>query len=140
MKLYLAAKFEVKLHMRQIRDYLVNDGHEVTAQWIDVEHENDSAGPITDAMRTHYAKMDVDDVLRADVLVAFSHKRGELHMGGGRHVEFGIALQAGKQIIVVGPKGEHIFHYWPGVRFVKDVDALGELLHAMELDREVQTG
>jgi len=139
VKVYLAAKFEQQKTMRGVRDFLVNDGHEVTSRWIDVEHESDEAHTVTDSLREHYAAMDVDDVLKADVLVAFSNPRGEPGTGGGRHVEFGIALQAGKFIIVVGPKGEHIFHYWPGVMFAENVDALAERLHRMN-GHEVQAG
>jgi hypothetical protein len=132
VKVYLAAKFGQQKEMRGVRDFLVNEGHEVTSRWIDVEHENDEAHTVTDAMRVGYAKMDVDDVLAADVLVAFSGPRSEPGIGGGRHVEFGIALQAGKQIIVVGPKGEHIFHWCDNVAFADNVDDLSALLWGME--------
>jgi hypothetical protein len=134
VKIYLAAKFEQKMQMRDIRAFLQNDGHEITSRWIDVEHEEDKSHTVTDEMRIRYAIMDVVDVRKADVLVAFSNLRSEPQIGGGRHVEFGIALEAKKQIIVVGPKGEHIFHYWPGVEFVEDIDALAKLLHQLDVD------
>jgi len=137
VRVYLAAKFEKKNEMRTVRDFLTNDGHEVTSRWIDVEHEEDASHTVTDEMRIEYAQMDVDDVLAADALIAFSGPRSEPAIGGGRHVEFGIALQAGKNIIVVGPKGEHIFHYWPDVFHVDDIDELAAMLHAMESDDEV---
>ena len=140
MKIYLAARFEKKNDMRDVRDFLVNDGHEVTSRWIDVEHEEDAAHTVTDAHRIEYAKMDVDDVLAADALVAFSDPRSAPGSGGGRHVEFGIALHAGKDIIVVGPKGEHIFHWCQDVLHVDDIDALAEILQIMERDDEVQAG
>ena len=140
MKVYLAAMFEKKNYMRSVRDLLVNDGHEVTSRWIDVEHEEDASHTVTDAMRYEYAKMDVEDVLAADALIAFSGPRSEPAIGGGRHVEFGIALQAEKTIIVVGPKGEHIFHWCQDVIHVDDVDGLASMLYAMESDDEVQAG
>jgi hypothetical protein len=141
VKVYLAAKFEKKNEMRTVRDFLVNDGHEVTSRWIDVEHEEDASHTVTDTMRYEYAKMDVDDVLKADALIAFAGPRGEPSTGGGRHVEFGIALQAGRDIIVVGPKGEHIFHWFQDVIHVDDVDGLARMLNAMEADEdEIQTG
>jgi nucleoside 2-deoxyribosyltransferase len=132
VKIYLAAKFEQKRKMRGIRAFLQNDGHEITSRWIDVEHEEDKSHTVTDAHRIEYAQMDVADVLKADVLVAFSQPRVEPAIGGGRHVEFGIALHAGKKIIVVGPKGEHIFHYWPGIMFADDLDGLAHLLWGMK--------
>lgn len=134
MKVYLAAKFERKMEMRGIRDRLVANGHEVTSQWIDVEHTEDHNVQVTDEMRVNYAHMDIDDVLRADVLIAFSHPRSEPGIGGGRHVEFGVALQSGTPIIVVGPKGEHIFHYITDVEHVADVDAL--IGHLISLSTE----
>jgi CO dehydrogenase/acetyl-CoA synthase beta subunit len=132
VKIYLAAKFEDKMKMRDVRAFLQNEGHEITSRWIDVEHEEDKSHTVTDAMRVEYAKMDVYDVLKADTLVAFAGQRSEPAIGGGRHVEFGIALQAGKQIIVVGPKGEHIFHWCDGVVHVADLDELAALLWGME--------
>jgi hypothetical protein len=132
VKIYLAAKFGQKAEMKEVRAFLINDGHEVTSQWLDVEEGVDTDAGVN--RLAHYAKMDVDDVLRADVLVTFSQEHKTLHSGGGRHVEFGVAVQAGKQIIVVGPKGEHIFHYLPCVEHVADVDALAKRLHQM--DRE----
>ena len=134
MKLYLAAKFGQKNEMRSVRDFLVNDGHEVTSRWIDVEHEEDASHTVTDEMRCEYAKMDVDDVLAADALIAFAGPRSEPSIGGGRHVEFGIALQAGRDIIVVGPIGEHIFHWCQDVIHVDNVDDLAVMLYAMEAD------
>jgi hypothetical protein len=138
VKVYLAAKFGLKNTMRQARDLLQRDGHIITSRWIDVEHEEDASHTVTDGMRVEYAIMDVEDVLKADVLVAFSNQRGELNIGGGRHVEFGIALHAAKKIIVVGPKGEHIFHWWPGVEFV---DGFIELADRLEQhDGKIQAG
>ena len=133
MKIYLAAKFGQRNEMRTVRDLLTNDGHEVTSRWIDVE---DASHTVTDAMRIGYAEMDVGDVIAADALIAFSGPRGEPSIGGGRHVEFGIALQAGKLIIVVGPKGEHIFHWCQDVIHVDTVDDLAAMLYALEQDDE----
>lgn len=123
MKIYLADKYAHKMKMRSVRERLLAAGHEVTSHWIDesdhVDHEDNFPA---------FARRDIDDLLRADVLVAFAYPRGAQSTGGGRHVEFGVALQAGKPIIVVGPKGEHIFHYMPGVRFVEYILDLIELL------------
>lgn len=129
MKIYLAAKFGQKIEMRDVRARLEAAGHEVTAQWVYVEEGLDTDA--TEANLASYAKMDVDDVLRSDLLVAFSNPRGELHTGGGRHVEFGVALCAEIPIVVVGPKGEHIFHYLQTVQHVYDVNQLIEKLARM---------
>jgi hypothetical protein len=131
MKIYQAAKFGQKMEMREHRTKLEAAGHEVTAQWVYVEEGLDTDA--TEDKLMQYAKMDVDDVLRSNVLVAFSQPRSTTHTGGGRHVEFGVALHAGVEIIVVGPKGEHIFHYMPGVVHVPDVDAL--LVHLEKMQK-----
>jgi hypothetical protein len=138
VKVYLAAKFELKNTMRQARDLLQRDGHIITSRWIDVEHQEDSSHTVTDALRVEYAIMDVEDVLKADVLVAFANPRSEPGIGGGRHVEFGIALHASKKIVVVGHKGEHIFHWWPGIDFVDGFIELADLLE--QYDGKIQAG
>jgi len=120
MKIYLAAKYGDMMKMREVAEFLRNDGHEITAQWVDGKEANDT--------QESAALMDFEDVLRSDVLVSFSHERGTMHTGGGRHVEFGIALTLGKKIIVCGPRGEHVFHSMPGVKFVADMDQLALVL------------
>ena len=130
MKVYLAAKYGQMMEMRDVRDRLVAAGHEVTSQWIDGKEESDAGA--TDATMEAAARMDIEDVLRADVLVAFSQERGTLHTGGGRHVEFGVAVGEGIDVLVVGPKGEHVFHYLGGVEHVPDIDALLARLDSMQ--------
>lgn len=113
-KIYLADKFAHREKMRHVADLLRGNGHEITSQWIDIG-DGTTEENVTDEVRTHGAIMDLDDVLRADTLIAFSYPRSLPSTGGGRHVEFGYAIAKGKQVIVVGPKGEHVFHWVPGV-------------------------
>jgi hypothetical protein len=59
------------------------------------------------------AAIDLEDLYRADTLVAFSEDiraRGKprKHSRGGRWVEYGLALGTGKTVILVGPH-ENIF-------------------------------
>jgi hypothetical protein len=110
-KIYLAAKYSQRETMFYVRDVLRAVGHEVTARWIDG----------TDTFETGGA-MSLEDVRRSDVLIAFSLDRGDLHAGGGRHVEFGIALERGIRIMVVGPKGEHVFHMLPQIEHYNNLD------------------
>lgn len=117
MRVYLASTYGSMMQMREIRDRLVEAGHEVTSQWIDGFEGMAKPGveSTDEEIKINGAVMDVDDVRRSDVLVAFSHARGTLHTGGGRHVEFGIALERGIPVILFGPRGEHVFHYYPGL-------------------------
>ena len=48
---------------------------------------------------------------------------------GGRHVEFGLALAAGKRLCIVGPR-ENIFHFLPRVEVFRSTDDLvGAIAH-----------
>ncbi len=125
-KIYLADKFGHKMKMRHVRDQLQAAGHEVTSKWVDVEEGVDSDA--SDEKLVVYAKMDLQDVDDADVLMAFSYPRSQPNIGGGRHIEFGYALARGKRIVVVGPKGEHIFHWMPGVKCCATIEEAKEIL------------
>jgi hypothetical protein len=107
--IYIAAKYGQIFEMQRVRDRLVQEGHVVTAQWID--------GNESSMSQEAAAVMDMEDVKRADTVLSFSNPKGQLNTGGGRHVEFGLGLALGKRMLVVGPKGEHIFHHMPGVQF-----------------------
>ena len=90
MKVYVAAMFGQKMEMREVCKVLEAAGHEVTSRWVYVEEGIDTdASP---EKLTGYAQMDIDDELRSEVVLAFSQKRGTMHTSGGRHVEFGVAL------------------------------------------------
>jgi hypothetical protein len=105
VKIYLAAKWANKEYMKTVAEQLKACGHEITSRWI---HFHKGVG------RQESALQDVEDVLKADMLVSFTESPTAGYMTGGRHVEFGIAYASGKQLILVGPK-ENIFHDLPNV-------------------------
>lgn len=118
-RVYLAACFRRRDELRDVRFWLVCHGHEVTSRWLEVEEDqlHSADGPA-------WAQADVIDVLAADALVFFAEAPGAPGAGrGGRHVEFGMALVAGKRLIVVG-EVENIFHRHPHVTVVRDVDGV----------------
>lgn len=115
-KIYLAAMYSRIHDMQRVRDLLVAKGHRVTSQWIDGREADDTMASA--------AIMNLKDLLEADTLVAFSLPRGMMHNGGGRHVEFGLAIAFEKKVIVVGPRGEHVFHALPGILFFSTFDEL----------------
>jgi hypothetical protein len=121
-KVYLAAKFGQQGEMREAAFRVSAAGHEVTSHWIHAKEAKD----LRDAKAA--ALLDYGDVARADTLIAFSQERGTPHPGGGRHVEFGIAMALDKRIFVIGPVGEHVFHGWPGIQFFNSVDEAIEAL------------
>lgn len=121
--IYLAARYSDMLRMRQEAFKLELAGHTVTARWINGAEAN---GGLT---RAQCAEIDIADIDRADLLVHYSHSREVAQKGGGRHWEFGYAYARGKICWVVGPEGEHVFHYAPGVRVF---DRIEEVIQALK--------
>jgi hypothetical protein len=146
ISVYLSARLARRDELKNLREDLLAAGIECTSRWLD--------GEPTDL--ADIADMDRSDVLRADVLVTFtdppstevcglviadqhggSHivaitpgtvSRFEWAHRGGRHVEFGMALAAGKVCIVVGPR-ENFAHHSRDVRVCADWDeCLGALM------------
>lgn len=115
---YLAARYSRNPEMRGVRDVLTPLGYTVTSRWID-QHGGDQLESATLAqLNTNpagcavYGVHDVEDVQAADLVISFTGGEGGK---GGRHVEFGLAVALGKDLVVVGPR-EHIFHTLPQVR------------------------
>lgn len=100
--------------MRDVAQYLKAAGYEITSRWI--SGENPGAN-------IENAQKDAGDLLRADVVVCFTEYPDIGYYTGGRHVELGIAWQAGKKIFLVGPR-ENIFYHLPEVIQVNDLDDL----------------
>ncbi|HXT99649.1 MAG TPA: hypothetical protein VN903_01565, partial [Polyangia bacterium] len=99
MKIYLAAHYDRRWQMLAVASTLEHAGHEVTSRWIAGGRGADPAViPAVEALV---------DLGHADCLVAFteepSRDTGRAD-SGDRHVEFGIALAAGKRLCVVGPR------------------------------------
>jgi hypothetical protein len=116
--IYLAARYSRHPQMREARDVLARMGHTVTSRWID-QHGGDQLESATlaqlninPAACSIYGIHDVEDVTAADVVVSFTGGEGGK---GGRHVEFGLGIALGKDLVVIGPR-EHIFHTLPQVR------------------------
>lgn len=101
--------------MQAVRADLRAAGHEVTARWVDGEHQasdDDLASPLTQ----QFAAEDRDDVMAAECVINFTEAPRTGPTRGGRHVEFGLALALGKRVIVVGHR-ENVFHALPEVEF-----------------------
>lgn len=111
MKIYLAARYGRRDEVREIRDELLALGHEVVSRWLDTDSDNN----------------DMEDLLSADCLISFAEEPSSPHGRGGRHVEFGAALQAGKRLLVVGYR-ENVFHHHPRVEFFADTQSMLEHL------------
>jgi hypothetical protein len=133
MRVYLASWFSSKLERHAERQDLIDAGFESTARWLD---ELPYAGPPEgrEFFLQRTADIDVEDVIKADVVVMFTtdHNINENAHTGGHHFELGLAyglMLAAQAIglmgasaflkpivpITVGPK-ENIFHRLPGIR------------------------
>lgn len=135
LRAYLAAPYAA-------RD-LVRVGIDVTASWLDEEHEiNEGTTGAATALHpdevARHAATDLDDIERCDVLVLFTAASLGMDVAdaasGGRHVETGYALAKNIPVIVIGPP-ENVFHrldHAPSftrwlVRADTWLEALGEL-------------
>jgi hypothetical protein len=107
---YLAARFSRRAELNEYREELEGLGVKVTSRWL-----TDPTPDLTDEAWRELATKDVDDVRRADGLVLFADAAGA--GGGGRHVEFGIAMGLGKPTFVVGDL-ENLFQRLPTVTVV----------------------
>lgn len=135
MKIYLASRYSRRLELCGYRAQLEASGHVVTSRWLNGNHQvSDSGTPIGDSgeslvegddgstsqraaqLRSHFAQEDFEDVKACHVLVAFTEPPRSGFSRGGRHVELGIALGLGKQILVIGYR-ENIFCWLDGVEF-----------------------
>ena len=132
-KVYLAARYDRRDELREYRKELNSWGVEVTSRWLD-EHEplNSQMGEHSEEFYITTARVDLEDVDSADTIIFFSENPLEGFRRGGRHVEYGYALKAGKNIIVAGPK-ENVFHYGTGA---VHYDSFKELMEDFKLTRE----
>ena len=131
MRVYLAAKFQAGPVMREWRDMLTGNGIEVTSRWFNGTHEPHDRGH-EDAQRDGFAREDLEDIDKADVLVAWNPADHHGTGSGGRHVEVGYAIGTHKPVVVVGAR-ENVFHYLRGqVIHVERRDDLVDVLLALD--------
>jgi len=140
VKVYLAGRYSRRLELCGYRQELVDAGYEVTSRWLNGNHEidTDTQGLSIQAAaseRERFAKEDWADVMAADICVSFTESPRSTNSRGGRHVEFGASLGAGRRCIVVGYR-ENVFHHLPAVEFFGSwVDARRELLSSIDRGR-----
>lgn len=124
MRWYLAARFGRRDELKQHRELLRSNGHEVNARWLDLETDM-TAPTSTEEKRINDAIMDAEDVSKCDGVLSFTEDPDNPNIvgrgRGGRHVEFGMALALNKRVVVIGPK-ENIFHWLPNVEVYEDLE------------------
>jgi nucleoside 2-deoxyribosyltransferase len=122
---YLSARFGRKHELQRYAEELGRLGIEVTSRWL-----SSPTPELTDEAWLHLAATDKADVERAEALVLFAEP--DRDGGGGRHVEFGMALALGKRVIVLGAV-ENLFQRLREVAVVANWPDARELLISMSM-------
>lgn len=141
MRIYLASRYSRRQELLGYKWQLRDLGHTVTSRWLNGSHQISDAGiPIGETgealiegddgstddraakLRADFAIEDMQDVIQAETLIAFTEPPRSNASRGGRHVELGAALALRKQVVVIGHR-ENIFCWLPHVRFFETWDA-----------------
>jgi hypothetical protein len=112
MKIYLASRWSRIKEMRTVACRLQDLGHTVQCRWIWRAEPNVSNLDGPDAARV--AAEDLEDVRESNCLILFA-EAPRTPTRGGRMVEFGAALAAGKRIIIIGGR-ENVFTCLPQIK------------------------
>jgi hypothetical protein len=131
LKVYLAAAIHRRDEMKMVISEIEHLA-EVTSRWV-------SASPVAGDLNEHrklWAKRDLADVRRADVLVRFTDDLDRKTVPaklatGSRMVEMGIALERKMRVVVVGGY-QCIFDYLPEVIHLKNVVELRVYLSGLQ--------
>lgn len=110
---YIAAPYPTRDNAIRIMTLLEGYGFQVTSRWLKAH----------DTLSDSDARKDLDDIARADVLLALNGLDWVNQGSGGRHVEFGYALALGIPIVMLGPRS-NIFHHLTHVMIVEDETAM----------------
>lgn len=124
MRIYIATSLSNALAHREAKDLLEARGHTLTFDW-------NEAGPVNHTSLEELSKRGHEDflgVMTADVLLVL------MPGGKGTHVEIGIALGAGRPVVIVDPNDKRsqpypcVFHYCAGVVIVDSVEEALDLV------------
>lgn len=130
MKVYVAASDRELARTWAKR--LEAEGHTITSRWL---YDGQWKPPVyDDTERRRGALNDHEDVENCEVLILQADDQRKC-VGGGKHVEMGIALALDKPCFVVGERG-NIFHWHPLVKMVPNFDALVPELKAYERTKD----
>ena len=129
MKAYLAAMYSKRDELRAYKILLEKVGIEVTSRWLTEKAPlKSNMGDHSTKFYKRTAKIDIEDIDKADILIFFSEDPLVGTKRGGRHVEFGYALANGLPIYVIGVR-ENVFHY---MKTVTHFDTLEQFINVIE--------
>lgn len=116
VSVYIAAPYPEKAWALRVANGLAAQGITITSRWL-----SQVDPPDTD----EFARQDLADILRCDVLVALNPD-GWAEVGtGGRHVELGYALACGIPALLVGER-TNVFHHLSHIKAVDDTEDLAK--------------
>lgn len=123
---YFAGSFYRKPELVVYMEQWQTIGNYCTSRWLRTDHEVDfqeEVDQLAYGSEGHqFALEDIDDILRAELLVFFSSANNASKGRGGRHTEFGIALGRSIPIVLIG-EPECAFHATvPSALRFKDFD------------------
>ena len=125
---YLAARYSRRLELCDYRADLEARGHSVPARWLlgnhqveDLTSANEDSHVFPDEQAQKFAEEDLEDIVCATSLIAFSEPPGTGPTRGGRHFELGFVcgvrfgrwpVNSEPNIYIVGPP-ENVFMSLP---------------------------
>jgi nucleoside 2-deoxyribosyltransferase len=128
VRVYLASRFARRDEMREVASELEASGFIVVSRWLGSPAPLSADDLNPGGPASSLAEMDLEDLRRADLCIAFTEATDHPKPGrGGRHTELGIAVGLGLEIMIVGPR-EHVFHALPEVRQYPNWQAARERL------------
>jgi len=113
MEIYVAG--HIQSECRKVAAYLTAAGHEVVSTWLLEDFSKTSSYTVED--RTAIALKDTNEILGAEAVVLVP---SPYLVTGGKFVEVGIAIGAGKRVYVLGHR-ENMLMWHPDVRSFANV-------------------
>lgn len=115
MKVYLCASYTRIYELWGYAADLEAAGHEVTSRWLTGTHDTPGREP-TYAEMQRWAQEDIEDLTRSEWVIAFTEPKGSPNTRGGRHVEWGAALNSRlvRRLTIIGPI-ENVFYALPNI-------------------------
>jgi nucleoside 2-deoxyribosyltransferase len=117
VKIYIAHNYSARILLRDTVSILQKMGHQVASQWItDDAHEG---------VNHEAARMDLDDIDRADALLLFVDQIGDTS-GKGKYIEMGYAMGTHKPVILIGKDDGCVFYHLAdcGMRRIQSLEEL----------------
>jgi nucleoside 2-deoxyribosyltransferase len=116
MKIYIAANNQEAA--LQVAHVLEGVGHKIVSSWL--REEFLSVEDYSEPERVKRAEQDTSDVLKSDLLILLA---APFRVSGGKFIEAGIALGAGKPVVILGHR-ENMLLWARNIRCYRSVEIL----------------